>query len=335
MKNPMASIVIPTRNEAADISATLEACLALDYEPKEIIVVDDSTDNTPEIIRTYAARGVRLIHRQDNRNGCCGARNAGMRAATGEIIVLLNADDRPGRDFIGRIIEHYRAGADFVLVRSVVQNRDNRWGEFIHASGLVHFHDSPDHTWSEGFSCRRDAAAAIGYIPGDFPVPFCRDNELGIALRDGGYVMHRDLSIPMEHVSPSDAGSYWRNQVWRATFCAPHAHYFGRLPVWAVAVRETAKAARNALRVALVVPLVWSNARAAKYAGLGIRAVPRLALVDAFHEAAGIAGLFKGVGLLLRQKLQERGTGGGRNRGGAKSAGCARPEAGDGTHSGA
>jgi uncharacterized protein (DUF2126 family) len=75
---PLVSIVIPARNEVRDIAATLDTILAIDYEPKEILVVDDSTDETPDIVVRYAGRGVRLIHREQNRNGCCGARNLGM-----------------------------------------------------------------------------------------------------------------------------------------------------------------------------------------------------------------------------------------------------------------
>ena len=82
---PSFSLIIPTRNEAEDIRHTLERCLALDYDRKEIIVVDDSSDETPRIVSEYAARGVRLIHREENVDGCCGARNAGMRAAPGSV----------------------------------------------------------------------------------------------------------------------------------------------------------------------------------------------------------------------------------------------------------
>src|SRR6185369_48454 len=92
------TIVIPTRNEAADITDTLEACLALDDSAKEILVIDDSVDDTPDVVRLFADRGVRLFHRERNSNGCCGARNEGIRRATGEIVVLLNADARPAPD---------------------------------------------------------------------------------------------------------------------------------------------------------------------------------------------------------------------------------------------
>ena len=47
------SIIIPTYNEEGEIAATLEAILDVDYPDQEIIVVDDSTDRTPEIVRRY------------------------------------------------------------------------------------------------------------------------------------------------------------------------------------------------------------------------------------------------------------------------------------------
>lgn len=103
--SPLASIIMPSRNEEVDIKRTLDACLAIDYEPKEIIVVDDSIDQTPQIVESYADRGVHLVHREQNRNGCCGARNLGMQMAKGEILAILNADDVPRRDFLKRLLK--------------------------------------------------------------------------------------------------------------------------------------------------------------------------------------------------------------------------------------
>ncbi|RZV48278.1 MAG: glycosyltransferase, partial [Pseudomonadales bacterium] len=68
---PTVSIIIPAFNEAAVIAETIENKLALDYpEGKlEIIVVsDESTDGTDEIVEKYSARGVKLI-RQEPRQG--------------------------------------------------------------------------------------------------------------------------------------------------------------------------------------------------------------------------------------------------------------------------
>src|SRR5215213_6246645 len=96
---PLVTIVIPTRNEAQDIRDTVEACLRIQYPHKEIIIVDDSDDDTPEIVEQYTHLGVTLIHRDVNTNGVEGARKLGLQIAKGEIVVLLNADASPQPDF--------------------------------------------------------------------------------------------------------------------------------------------------------------------------------------------------------------------------------------------
>lgn len=293
--NPLVSIIIPSRNEAQDIGATLEAVLGIDYEPKEIIVVDDSTDDTPAIVSRYADRGVLLIHREQNRNGPVGARNLGMQTARGEIFVLMNADDRPRPDFLERILVHYRDGADFVLVRSEVKNRENIWGRYIQASGQADFEDHPDHTWSEGFSCRRSAAEAVGYMPGDFPIPFCRDNLFGQMLKDAGFKQVFDLSIPMEHISPDTLSAYWRNQVWRGSFSAPHAYYFRSMSVPLIALRELLKATRTVLLDLLVVPVLWHGFRCARYVKHPWRDYASLLWVRLVHDAAITLGSLGGL----------------------------------------
>ncbi|MBI5348787.1 MAG: glycosyltransferase family 2 protein [Chloroflexi bacterium] len=93
------SIIIPTYNEADDIRQTLDSLVALDYEDKEIIVVDASQDNTPQIVRSYSTKQVTLII-QSRGKGRAAARNEGILAARGEIVIILNADVRLPSDFI-------------------------------------------------------------------------------------------------------------------------------------------------------------------------------------------------------------------------------------------
>ena len=300
MDSPLVSIIIPARNEAQDIAQTLEACLAIDYGPKEIIVVDDSIDETPKIVSQYADRGVRLIHREQNRNGCCGARNLGMQMANGEIVVLLNADNHPLPDFCHRILVHYQNGADYVIVGSRVKNRENIWGRYVWASGQVMRHDHPEPVWSEGFSCRREAAKAIGYIPGDFPIPFCRDNLLGIRLEQAGFKKVYDTSTPMQHISPATLPDYWHNQVWRGSFSAPYVYYFQNMPAPWIAVREGLKAIRTVVLDVLVLPLLWRGFRCARYTEQPWRNLPGLLGVSLIQDAAIIVGGFKGLVRLVQ-----------------------------------
>lgn len=88
---PLVSIVIPAFNAAATLEQTLESLYAQTYRRVEIVLVDDgSTDNTPEVLARHAGR-VKVI-RQANA-GLAGARNTGLRAARGDYIALMDADD--------------------------------------------------------------------------------------------------------------------------------------------------------------------------------------------------------------------------------------------------
>ena len=85
------SVVIPTFNRASVITRALESILLQTRPPDEILVVDDgSTDDTAERVRAEFP-GVRLIEQENH--GVSAARNAGIRAATGTWIALLDSDD--------------------------------------------------------------------------------------------------------------------------------------------------------------------------------------------------------------------------------------------------
>jgi glycosyltransferase involved in cell wall biosynthesis len=88
------TVVIPSFNSGRFIREAVDSALAQTVMPMEVIVIDDgSTDNTTEIIAAYAPDPrVRYI-RQKNA-GQSTARNNGIRAAQGEFIALLDADDR-------------------------------------------------------------------------------------------------------------------------------------------------------------------------------------------------------------------------------------------------
>lgn len=99
------SIVIPALNEEKYIGKTLEAVTNLDYPDYEIFVVDNgSTDTTSDIVRSFPR--VQLI--QIPERGITKAREAGRRAATGEIIAQLDADSTPPKHWLTRGTSHFK-----------------------------------------------------------------------------------------------------------------------------------------------------------------------------------------------------------------------------------
>jgi glycosyltransferase involved in cell wall biosynthesis len=86
------SVVIPAYNAGQFIDRAIQSVLAQTRCADEIIVIDDgSRDNTAEVVGQFADK-VKLI-RQANA-GVSAARNAGIRAATGDWVTFLDADDQ-------------------------------------------------------------------------------------------------------------------------------------------------------------------------------------------------------------------------------------------------
>ncbi len=106
---PEVTVIITAYNEERDLAAKLENTLALDYpaDKLEIIVASDcSSDRTDEIVRSFAARGVRL-HRQAERLGKTAAQNAAVELARGEIILFSDATTLYRADVLRAIVPNF------------------------------------------------------------------------------------------------------------------------------------------------------------------------------------------------------------------------------------
>jgi len=222
------SIIIPTFNEQKDISLTLDYLINLKHLDKEIIVVDDSTDNTPCIVSNYFDKGVKLI-RVDNKHGRCGARNIGILQSEGDVVVILNADVHLPPNFLQDISVHYSNGYDYVLVRSVVENIEFLFARYVECRGILdhYLHDPQWMEWTEGFSCKRDLAIRAGLFPVGYSLPISagEDGIFGKALNNIGAKKKIDFNITVTHVSPFTFKEYWHTRVGRGEGSA-HIKYF-------------------------------------------------------------------------------------------------------------
>lgn len=109
----LVSVVIPNWNGAQHLPTCLDALRAQTYTPVEIIVADNasSDESLPLLAGRYPE--VRVVALPENR-GFTGACNAGMQAANGEIVVLLNNDTEADpawlSEIIGALNRHPEAG---------------------------------------------------------------------------------------------------------------------------------------------------------------------------------------------------------------------------------
>jgi len=131
------SIIIPVYNEEATIEEVIRRVKEVDLD-KEIIVVDDcSTDCTPELLQR--SNGVRIIKSATNR-GKGAAIRAGLEQATGDIVVIQDADLEYWPEDIPALVEPIIAGrADMVYGSRFLKGRPYmRWQNYL-ANKLLAF----------------------------------------------------------------------------------------------------------------------------------------------------------------------------------------------------
>ncbi|HYB89644.1 MAG TPA: glycosyltransferase, partial [Candidatus Binataceae bacterium] len=98
---PKVSVVVAAYNAETTLGLCLESLRALNYPDYETIVVDDgSIDSTAAVAEKAAVRRVRVDHR-----GLAAARNAGIDAATGQIVAFIDADATADRDWLYHLVE--------------------------------------------------------------------------------------------------------------------------------------------------------------------------------------------------------------------------------------
>jgi glycosyltransferase involved in cell wall biosynthesis len=133
------SIIIPAYNAEPWIVECLRSALDQTWPACEILVIDDgSTDRTAAIAEQYVSPRLKLI-RQANR-GASAARNAGLKAASGEYIQFLDADDLLAPDKIEHQVNLLRLQDNNTLASGA-------WARFEHEYPKAHF--SPFPNWRD------------------------------------------------------------------------------------------------------------------------------------------------------------------------------------------
>lgn len=110
-KNGLVSVVIPARNEAASLSRLLPALCQILLDAEKIIVNDGSDDDTLTVCANYPVRVIN--HPYAKGNGA--AIKSGARAATGGILIFMDADGQHKPEDIIALLEKFNEGYDMVV----------------------------------------------------------------------------------------------------------------------------------------------------------------------------------------------------------------------------
>jgi hypothetical protein len=111
---PTLTVAIPARNETVDLQACLESLVACDYPKLEILVLDDCSQDrrTPEVIRSFANRGVRFLRGEDPKDTWLAKNQAYdqlAKAASGDYLLFCGVDVRFGTDSLRTIVDTLKA----------------------------------------------------------------------------------------------------------------------------------------------------------------------------------------------------------------------------------
>jgi GT2 family glycosyltransferase len=182
--------VIPTRDRHESLGRTL-AALARQRTSRgwELVVVDDGSH--PPVARDVAAGfdAARVI--RGAGHGPARARNAGIAAAQGEIVLFTDDDTEPDPTWIEAAAAHLDAHPDDAGVEGPVRSPDY---DPLYAHSLANA--APGAYWTCNIGFRRSVLDAVAGFSEDYPYPHCEDLDLAYrVLRHGAIGFAADMAI--------------------------------------------------------------------------------------------------------------------------------------------
>ncbi len=128
------SIVIPCFNDYSHIATSVNSALKQTWVNKEIIVVDDgSDDGTKRVLNTFKPNSVKII--TQSNQGPSAARNRGIEAANGKYILVLDSDDYFEPEFSRKAIKVFLKDSDVKIVTCYSRWFDDRTSRIFKSEG--------------------------------------------------------------------------------------------------------------------------------------------------------------------------------------------------------
>jgi glycosyltransferase involved in cell wall biosynthesis len=224
MDNPIASVVIPTRNRPQEVERCLDA-LSKQTQPSgsfEVIVVDDGSEPALAIDpQRWAAKfELKLIHQKNT--GPAGARNRGVAEARGEFLAFTDDDCLPTPTWLEKLVAALRANPEAMVGGSTFNGLKNDL--FAETSQLIvqlvynHFNRDPANAYffaSNNMACRRIDCLHLGGFDEEFPKAAAEDREFCDRWRMQGRPLVWEKNALIEH----------RHAQTLAGFCRLHFRY--------------------------------------------------------------------------------------------------------------
>ena len=194
------SLVITNWNGADILKKNLPKVIAAVGEAEVIIVDDASTDNSADVVLNLAEKNanLRLVKKEKNE-GFSSTTNAGVEAASGEIVVLLNSDVVPHKDFLKNLLPHFSDPEVFAVGTKDLSHERNgntvargrgvgafKRGYVMHRPGKI---ISGFTLWANGGSCavNKSIWRNLGGLNTIYDPAYGEDWDLGYRAWKAGY----------------------------------------------------------------------------------------------------------------------------------------------------
>lgn len=223
------SVVIPVYNGGDAFRRCLASATAASPASGEIIVVADGpSDDSWQVAEQFGAKVLRLPH----QSGPAAARNAGVQAATGQVIVFLDADVTIPPDFFGKVAEKFE---QLPTLDALIGSYDDAPGDpgfLSQYRNLFHHYthqmaqEQASTFWGACGAVRRAAFLAVGGFDERYRMPCIEDIELGYRLKQEGFTIRLCKDVQVKHLKRWEALSMlktdffyralpWTNLIWR------------------------------------------------------------------------------------------------------------------------
>ncbi|RLG18144.1 hypothetical protein DRN67_04500 [Candidatus Micrarchaeota archaeon] len=208
------SVIIPSYNEERAIGECISSLYAQTRKPDEVLVVDDSTDSTPDLVRKLSKKhkGLRLI--RGKRKGVSAARNLGARQAKADVILFLDADKRLEASALKEVEEFFSNESAKLAAFKATMPSPKTFIEKCYYVRLLHLERGQP--WSKELivmpeAFRRSVFLELGGF--DESLHYFEDRELYNRVRAAGLKVQL-LKSKIYHEEPANLREFWKQAKW-------------------------------------------------------------------------------------------------------------------------
>jgi GT2 family glycosyltransferase len=214
---PSASVIVPTHSRRESLRRCLEALATLDYprELLELVVVDDGRRELEALVAPYRERvEAKLI--AGPGKGPALARNAGIAAASGELLAFTDDDCAPDPGWLAalaRAVGDRERIAGGRTVNGLPRNSYSAASQAINDAVYDHYNADPGHALflaSNNIAGPATAFARLGGFDGRFSLAAGEDRDLCTRWLEQGGELYLEQAAIVEHFHELGFGGFWR-----------------------------------------------------------------------------------------------------------------------------